>query len=215
MEKKKGRRILMSVMGVIICGVSVGMFKRSELGVDPFQSLMSGLDTVIPIGFGTLYVLANILLLSFSLIFDRKKIGAATMINLFFLGYIAEYSQKLLETIFPEMNLAARLLLLLAAVVIMCLASALYFTADLGVSTYDAVSLVISDRQNVVSFKFCRIISDLICVLGGISLCLLGGSSAEEVGGVVGIGTIITSFFMGPLIDYFNVHVAQPFLEND
>ena len=27
-------------------------------------------------------------------------------------------------------------------VVIMCLASAFYFTADLGVSTYDAVSLI-------------------------------------------------------------------------
>lgn len=213
MKEKKGRRILMSIMGVVICGISVGMFKRAELGVDPFQSLMSGLDAMIPIGFGTLYVIANILLLSFSLIFDRKKIGIATLINLFFLGYIAEYSQKLLEKIFPEMNLAARLLLLLVAVVIMCLASAFYFTADQGVSTYDAVSLVISARQDVVSFKFCRIISDLVCVLGGIGLCLLSGCSAEEVGAVVGIGTIITAFFMGPLIDYFNVHVAQPFLE--
>ena len=31
------RRILMSVIGVLICGVSVGFFKRSEYGVDPFQ----------------------------------------------------------------------------------------------------------------------------------------------------------------------------------
>ena len=52
MEKKSyqtGRRILMSVLGVLICGISVGMFKHASLGVDPFQSLMSGLDAVIPI----------------------------------------------------------------------------------------------------------------------------------------------------------------------
>ena len=50
----KRKRILMSALGVVICGISVGMFKHASLGVDPFQSLMSGLDAVIPIRFGTL-----------------------------------------------------------------------------------------------------------------------------------------------------------------
>ena len=59
----------MSLFGVIICGISVGMFKFAALGVDPFQSLMSGLDAVIPIRFGTLYVIVNAVLLLFSLIF--------------------------------------------------------------------------------------------------------------------------------------------------
>ena len=40
----KTRRILMSLCGVIICAVSVGIFIIAALGVDPFQSLMSGLD---------------------------------------------------------------------------------------------------------------------------------------------------------------------------
>ena len=88
------KRIAMSAIGVIICGVSVGMFKHAALGVDPFQSLMSGLDAVIPIHFGTLYVIANLLLLAFALVFDRRKIGLATLINLFLLGYIAEFSSR-------------------------------------------------------------------------------------------------------------------------
>ena len=50
----KKKRILMSVLGVAACGISVGMFKHAALGMDPFQSLMSGLDAVIPIRFGTL-----------------------------------------------------------------------------------------------------------------------------------------------------------------
>ncbi len=37
----KTRRIVMSALGVVICGISVGMFKHASLGVDPFQSLMS------------------------------------------------------------------------------------------------------------------------------------------------------------------------------
>lgn len=86
----------------------------------------------------------------------------------------------------------------------MCFGSALYFNADLGVSTYDAVSLVISEKQKKVSFKVCRILSDLICVSLGVLMCKLAHMSWGEVGAVVGIGTIITAFFMGPLISFFS-----------
>jgi uncharacterized membrane protein YczE len=209
LKKMKKRRILMSVLGVAICGISVGMFKHAAFGVDPFQCLMSGLDSVIPIRFGTLYVLVNLLLLSFSLILDRRRIGLATFINLFLLGYIAEFSQGICRTLFPAPGFAGRLMLLLAAIVIMCLASAFYFTADLGVSTYDAVSLIWSERQSRIPFKYCRIICDCVCVIAGVLLCLAGKA---DLSAAVGIGTIVTAFFMGPLIAFFNRTVAGPFL---
>ena len=62
-DKLMKKRIIMCVAGVMICGISVGFFKFAALGVDPFQSFMSGLDALIPIEFGTLYVIANICLL--------------------------------------------------------------------------------------------------------------------------------------------------------
>ena len=46
----------------------------------------------------------------------------------------------------------------------------------------------------------------------GVILLLLAGKSFTEIFGSVGVGTIITAFFMGPLITFFNVHVAQPML---
>ena len=208
----KEKRIIMSAAGVAVCGISVGLFKHAALGVDPFQSLMSGLDAVIPIHFGTLYVIVNVILLGFSLLLDRSKIGLATVINLLFLGYIAEYSQKLFEHLFPEPSLLLRFILLLAAVVIMCIASSFYFTANLGVSTYDAVTLIWSERQKKIPFSVCRIIGDLTCVLLGIILCLTAGFSIGQILEVVGIGTIITAFFMGPLISFFNRRIAEPFL---
>ncbi len=197
-------RIAMSCLGVLIGGISVGMFRTAALGVDPFQSLMSGLDSLIPIGFGTLYLIANAVLLLVSLIFDRHKIGLATLINLTLLGYAAEYSQKFFEYIFPKLSFFPSLLLLVTAIIVMCFGSAMYFNADLGVSTYDAISLMISERQTRVSFKICRILSDLICVTLGVILCRVSGMSWADVTGVVGIGTVITAFFMGPLISFFS-----------
>lgn len=202
----------MSVLGVVIGGLSVGMFKHAAFGVDPFQALMSGLDAVIPIRFGTLYVIVNLLLLVFSLIADRHKIGLATCINLFLLGYVVEFSQAQCARLFPAPGIMARLLLLLAGIVILSLSSALYFTADLGVSTYDAVALVWSERQTRLPFQLCRVVTDSVCVIAGIILCLLSGMGPAQIFGAVGIGTVITAFCMGPLIAFFNRTVARPLL---
>ena len=206
------KRVLMCVLGVAICGLSVGMFKHAAFGVDPFQALMSGLDAVIPIRFGTLYVIVNLLLLCFSLLTDRHKIGLATFINLFLLGYIVEFSQSVCARLLPEPGLPARILLFFPGLVILSLASALYFTADLGVSTYDAIALVWSERQSRIPFQFCRVITDSVCVIAGVALCLLSGMGLKQIFGAVGIGTVVTAFFMGPLIAFFNRYIAKPML---
>lgn len=197
----------MSTLGVAVSGISVGMFRTAALGVDPFQSLMSGLAGLVPIRFGTLYVMVNLALLLFSAVFDRRKIGLATVINLTLLGYIAEYSQLFFTGLFPGLSPVSRLLLLAAAIVVMCFASALYFNADLGVSTYDAISLVVSQRQSKVSFRVCRVLSDLCCVSVGTLLCRVSGMGWREIAGVVGVGTVITAFFMGPLISFFSARL--------
>ena len=209
----KTRRILMSIVGVVICGISVGIFKTAALGTDPFQTFMSGLDNVIPIPFGTLYVIANVLLLSFSLIVDRHNIGLATFINLFLLGYIVEWSQGVFVGLFPDPTMAGRFGLLIAGVVILCFSSSLYMTADLGVSTYDAVAIVMAGKWKVAKFKYCRIMTDLVCVLVGCGLYLLGGGKFAHIPTIAGVGTIITAFFMGPLIEFFNTTVARPMLK--
>lgn len=208
----KTRRIFMSLFGVIICAISVGIFKIAALGVDPFQSLMSGLDKLIPISFGTLYVIVNLLLLTFSIIVDRHNIGIATFINLFLLGYITEFTYAFLQTVFMNPSMIVRALCLIVGIVIICFGSAFYMTADLGVSTYDAVAIVLANKWKVAKFKYCRIGTDLICVIAGCVIFLIGGGTIGEIPTIAGVGTIITAFFMGPLIELFNEKIARPFL---
>ena len=209
----RNKRIGMSIFGVLACGLSVGLLRHAALGVDPFQSLVSGLGAVLSIHFGSLYVLVNCLLLLFSLVFDRRKIGLGTLINLFLLGYAVEFSENLVKRLIPSPTLPVRLLLLLAGIVAICFSSAFYFTADLGVSTYDALSLIWSEKQSRIPFSLCRVISDLVCVLLGLLLCLLAGYSLGQIGGILGVGTIITAFFMGPLVDFFNRKFSRPLLD--
>lgn len=211
--KERKRRIIMSIAGVIICAVSVGIFKLAALGVDPFQSLMSGLDAMIPIEFGTLYVIVNVILLLFSIIADRSRIGIATFINLFLLGYITQFTYDFLRRTFPDPSLPFRVACLLIGIVIICFGSSLYMTADLGVSTYDAVAIVMSSKWKWGKFKYIRICTDLVCVVAGSVLFVLSGNPISSIPTIAGIGTIITAFFMGPLIDAFNERFAKPLLK--
>ena len=207
------KRVVMSLLGVIICAVSVGIFKIAALGVDPFQSFMAGLDSMVPISFGTLYMITNAVLLLFALIFDRHYIGIATFINLFLLGYITQFTYEFLQTLIVDPSMAVRIICLIVGVIVICFGSALYMTADLGVSTYDAISLIICNTWKKGKFQYVRVISDLVCVILGVSMFLMAGGTAGQIPTIAGAGTIITAFFMGPLIELFNVHIARPLLQ--
>ena len=201
------RRILMALVGMAIAGIAVGFFKRAFFGVDPFQCLCNGINRVIPIGFGTLYMLINAVLLVIDFFLDRHYIGISTFINLFLVGYAVEFSENMLARWFGEPGMLLRIAFLVIGIVISCIAAALYYTADLGVSPYDAIPLHIADRKpklfgKTVPFRVVRIISDFICVAVGFAL-----------GFMPGIGTIITALFMGPLITFFKKTLSDPMLK--
>jgi len=196
---EKNKRILMTIGGVSIAGFSVGMFNFSAFGMDPFQVFAHGISGHIPLGFGNFYTILNLLMLVGIFVLDRSKIGLGTLINIFLLGYVVQFSSWLFASLIPDPSIWTRVVFLIAGITIMCFGSALYFTADLGVSTYDAVALILSEKQDKVKFQFCRIGADLICTLIGFFL-----------GATVGIGTLVTAFFMGAIIEFFNKTIAIP-----
>ena len=200
------RRIAMAAVGMMIAGVSIGFFKRADFGVDPYQCFAHGFANVIPLDFGTVYMLLNLAQLAVVFFLDRHYIGISTFINLFLLGYMAEFSEHMLARWFGALSMAGRIGFLAVGIVTTCVAAALYYTADLGVSTYDAIPLHIADRKprlwgRVVPFRAVRVASDLVCVTVGV---LLGVKA--------GVGTVITALFMGPLITFFREHLSEPLL---
>ena len=208
----RNTRIVMSLFGVIVCGISIGMFKAAALGIDPFQCLVTGTHRLFPISYGTIYIIINVVLLTFSLFTDRKNIGLATFINLFFLGYIIDYSHSFFSMLMPSTSIRARFFLLILAVIVLCFSSAFYMTAELGISTYDAIANVMAYKWHIAPFKYCRIATDFVCVIIGTVLFLMTGIKLSAIPTLVGLGTIITAFFMGPLIEFFNEKAARPFL---
>jgi len=204
-------RLAMTLAGVTICSFSVGLFNLAAFGVDPFQCFAQGSLLLVndQMQYGTYYLILSLILLIAVWLWDRHFVGIATFINMFFTGYIIDYSYHILVEIFPVVNLYSRIGMLIVAVLLICFGSALYYTADLGVSVYDAISLILAKKKvkifnYIPPFKWIRVFNDFICVTVG-----------TLFGKMPGIGTIVTAFFMGPLISLFNHTIAEPFLFKD
>ena len=174
------------------------MFNFSAFGMDPFQVLAHGIWKHLPLGFGSFYLILNLIMLVFIFFIDRHKIGLGTVINIFLLGYVVEFSSWLFVNWISYPTVGLKVLFLIIGLVVICFGSSLYYVADLGVSTYDAVALILSEKK-VARFQFCRIGSDLICTVLGYLL-----------GATVGLGTLITALFMGPIIEVFNRKISTP-----
>lgn len=196
---EKQKRIFMTVAGVLISGFSVGIFNFSLFGMDPFQVFAHGVWEHTPMGYGTFYTIVNLIMLIGVFFIDKSKIGLGTLINIFLLGYVVQFSSWLFNVWIPEPLLWVRSIALVIGILIISFGSALYFTGDLGVSTYDAVALIMAEKK-IAKFQYCRMGTDLVCTTIGFLL-----------GATVGVGTLVTAFFMGPVIAFFNRTVAEPF----
>lgn len=194
-------RIIMAFCGVILCGFCVGMLQKANLGVDPFTCFVTGIANIFSSTYSTFYLILTGVLLILVFILKRHYIGVATVINLFFTGVAADAMHHLLDLILSHPSLVMRGTLMAVAIVFTCLAAALYFTADLGVSAYDAIALIAAYQYRLLPFKYCRMITDGLCVLVGFLFNV-----------TLGVGTIITALFMGPLTQWFRTHLAEPML---
>jgi len=131
------------------------------------------------------------------------------------LGYVTEFTYGFLQTVIVNPSMPVRALCLIVGIVVICFGSALYMTADLGVSTYDAIAIALSGKWKIARFQYCRIATDLVCVISGVVLFLMAGGTVGQIPTIAGVGTIVTAFFMGPLIEYFNKTVARPMLAKE
>ena len=190
---KSKKQIFYMLLGNILCGFSVGMFQFADFGIDPFNLGVMGVWSLLQwFDYGTFYMIVCLMLLLVDFfMLDRKKLGLGTVANMFLVGYVIEFSYWLWNRLFAGGTVVLRVVFLLAALVLLCFSSALYYAADMGVSPYDAIPLTISEWMKV-RFKIVRVTADCFWVVVG----LIGGQR-------VGIATLLIAFCLGPFIEAF------------
>ena len=195
------KRILMMLIGNVILGTGAGMLRAADFGVDPYQCFVLGIDKALKLGYGTTFVIVNAVFLVLMLVLARKMLNVGTLVNMFFLGYIIDFSYSMCMKITSSPSFFVRVVYFIVSIILITFSSAVIYTADMGVSTYDWIALKTAEVQKKVSFKWCRVGTDLICVIIGLVFSIIPG-----------IGTIVTAFLLGPLVSFFRTYCSEPFL---
>jgi hypothetical protein len=197
MKNQIWKRILTSLVGLILCGVGVSMFLYSGMGVDPASVFELGLAKVFRISYGTSSALINVVILLIVFFIDKNYINISSLIAIFGIGYTADFVRKILSILIQgEPNLILKLVLILIGLFIMSCGIATYIMADLGVGAIDLISEIIS-RKSKMQYRLVRVIGDVAFVVIGFLL-----------GGTVGVGTVVAAFLTGP-----TVQLVRPSIE--
>ncbi len=213
------KRIVLSFISIIVMGFGISLFSVSGFGVDPFTSMNMNIASTLGISFGTYQMIINaVILLYVILVAHRGLVGVGTVFNMVGCGYTCEFFQKLIQpAVKNHYTLEIRIPLLIAGIITLCFACSLFFTANIGVGPYDALGFMLS-RSTKIAHKWIRVITDFTVIL--IGLIVSGGFTAIFSGSLseiknIGLGTIITAFCMGPLINTFNKYVSAKIFNVD
>lgn len=201
-NSKIGIRIFMTIIGIALTAVSVGLQKISGLGVDPFSVLVFGFVNAFDAPYQAVYIMICAVLIVLALLFNRKLLGIATIVSLFCSGFVTDATVKIFTKMLgAEPATWVQLMLLIFVVLLISISSALYYSAALGVSPYDAQALTITEKCKL-PFRVVRIGTDAAC-------CLIG----FVLGGDLGLATIVYACCMGPFIQWCREHITDKLVE--
>lgn len=191
------RRFFVTFFGITLMGLGIALFMSSNLGTDPFTSFIQAIEHVLSVKFIIVYWAVNILIFFVQFLLDRKMIGIGTVMNWVLMGiYIPLFGSLIKKVVGTPDLLFIRFIFMLLGVLFLSFGASLYQTANLGISPYDSLAIIFSNRTKIRYF-WARMLSDGICV---ITCLLLVGFSL----GYIGIGSVVCVFGIGPVIYAFN-----------
>ena len=192
-QKDFKKRMILMCVGVFFMGFFLSFLIKVDLGTDPCTFMNLTLSRAIGISFGTWQLILNAILFIFVILFGRKFIGFGTIANMVFIGYIADFFVWLWEKCIPEnyfTDMPYRAVIFLLALFMFIVAVSFYINANMGVSPYDAIPQIISERVfKKVPFAIIRICFDFLVIIIGVVFK-----------GTPNIGIVLMALFLGPII---------------
>lgn len=202
-QKHGTKRMALMTASILLMGFSVSVFSYSGMGVDPYTALNMSIAEKMGISFGFWQMCLNGAILIIVALVAKKLINVGTIFNMVGVGYVCEFFTSIYDAILPEENpLYVRIIFMAIGVILLSLSASLYFNCNLGVSPYDALGFVMEDNTKL-KYKWCRVATDLICTISAISM-----------GGPVGVGTVVTAFFMGPVVSFCDTAISQKVIKH-
>ena len=182
--KPKFSTLFFLCFGLILFGIGEGLLVVSSSGASPWTVLAQGISLNVGFSIGTITLILSIAVL-FLWIFLNQKPGIGTVLNALIIAMMIDLCIKFVPT--PE-NFISQISLAIIAVITVGLGGGIYLVANLGPGPRDGLMVGIQQKTNL-PIALVRVIIEITVV-----------SIGWYLGGVVGIGTLLFAFGIGPTV---------------
>lgn len=178
------RRLVQLALGLVLYGLTLALIIRAAVGNAAWDVLHQGIAKHSPLTIGEAVIVMSLVVLVLWIPLQELP-GLGTIANSILVGLSADFFLRLFST--PD-GLATQVLMMVAGVVLNGAATALYIGSQFGPGPRDGLMTGLH-RRTGVSIRVVRTALELSVV--GIGFAL---------GGVVGLGTVVYTLAIGPLV---------------
>ena len=182
--KLQYKKYMIFLLGIAILTLGVSMTVKSDIGAGSYDSINFAIADIL----NTKVSLA-ISMTAFLVLIIKGFIRITTFITSVIMGLFTDVWVKVVDLI-PVDTILNKLILFIVGMILVCLGIALYMIPKLPTNPTDDLMVALTEKK--LSIKKSKMIIDIICIV-----------LAFILKGPIGIGTIVLTFLVGPMVDMF------------
>lgn len=176
-------RFLRLILGLFLYALGIVVTMNAHIGYAPWDAFHVGLGKVIGISIGTASIATGVVIGIITILLG-EKLGLGTVLNMVLIGLFIDMIMAF--HIIPVLNnMLLGIIMLVAGLFIIALASYFYIGSAFGAGPRDSLMVALT-RKTGFPIGICRGSIELIAALVGWAL-----------GGMLGIGTVISAVAIG------------------
>ncbi|MER2169556.1 MAG: YitT family protein [Psychrobacillus psychrodurans] len=191
MKKLSKRNYFFYGLGIVILSLGIALTIQSQLGTSPFDALLVGLAENIGLTVGSWEIILAIIIIMLNSLLINKRPELLGLVTAILTGVGIDLWLLLIEDIIiPELWLG-KLIYFIIGLILLGLGTAIYLYTNFAPAPIDQLMLIIRELTKI-SILYSRTLQYLLFIV-----------LAVIVNGPIGIGTVITLFIGGPILNYF------------
>ena len=182
--KPKYSSLFFLILGLTIFGLGEGLLIVSAAGASPWSVLAQGISLNLNLSIGTTTFIVSMIVLFFWIPLSQKP-GLGTILNAIIISLMIDICVKFVPT---PIDYISKLIMALIAVLTVGIGGGIYLVANLGAGPRDGLMVGLQKKTNF-PIALVRAFLEITVV-----------SIGWYLGGIVGAGTLLFAFGIGPAV---------------
>ncbi|MFC4319910.1 YczE/YyaS/YitT family protein [Litchfieldia salsa] len=184
-------RSIFFIIGLFTISLGISLTIKADLGAGAWDALNVGLSNMIGLTVGSWTIIVGILLIFLNAYLLRAKPAYLAMLTITLIGFFIDFWLIYMFDAWDPSGYVIQAIILVVGIIALALGISTYLQARFPLSPIDQLMIAIRERLNV-NLMIAKTIGELTALL-----------LAFIFKGPIGIGTIVITFSIGPLIQVF------------